>query len=67
VYNIKIDKRNFTKRLLATGLLIKLTEKDKSASKRGAFYYQLSMQNYYAKFQSFLNLIPNPTNLIFNT
>ena len=65
VYNTKIDKRNFSKRILATGLLIKQGDKDKSGSRRGAFYYQLNMQNYYAKFQSFLNLIPNPTNLIF--
>jgi len=65
VYNTKIDKRNFSKRILATGLLIKQADKDKSGSRRGAFYYQLNMQNYYAKFQAFLNLIPNPTNLIF--
>lgn len=65
VYNTSIDKRNFSKRILATGLLIKQADKDKSGSRRGAFYYQLNMQNYYAKFQAFLNLIPNPTNLIF--
>jgi ADP-ribose pyrophosphatase YjhB (NUDIX family) len=65
VYNTTIDKRNFSKRILATGLLIKQAEKDKAGSRRGAFYYQLNMQNYYAKFQAFLHLIPNPTNLIF--
>lgn len=64
VYNTTIDKRNFSKRVLATGLLIKLTEKDKSGSKRGAFYYHLNMQHYYAKFQAFLNFIPNPGNLL---
>lgn len=62
VFNTIIDKRNFSKRVLATGLLIKLTEKDKS-SKRGAYYYQLNKRNYYAKFQSFLNFIPNPDNI----
>ncbi|MDB5011454.1 MAG: hypothetical protein JWQ06_2243 [Mucilaginibacter sp.] len=65
VYNTTIDKRNFSKRVLATGLLIKQEEKDKSGSKRGAYYYHLNMQKYYAKFQAFLNFIPNPTNLIF--
>jgi 8-oxo-dGTP diphosphatase len=65
VYNTKIDKRNFSKRILATGLLVKQAEKDKSGSRRGAYYYQLNMQSYYAKFQAFLNLIPNPTHLIF--
>ncbi|NCD68140.1 NUDIX hydrolase [Mucilaginibacter agri] len=64
VYNTTIDKRNFSKRVLATGLLIKQVEKDKSSSKRGAYYYHLNMQKYYANFQSFLNFIPNPTNLI---
>jgi len=65
VYDTTIDKRNFSKRVLATGLLIKQAEKDKSSSKRGAYYYCLDMQKYYAKFQAFLNFIPNPTNLIF--
>jgi 8-oxo-dGTP diphosphatase len=65
VYNTKIDKRNFSKRVLATGLLVKQADKDKAGSKRGAYYYQLNMQNYYSKFQAFLNFIPNPTNLIF--
>jgi 8-oxo-dGTP diphosphatase len=63
VFNTTIDKRNFSKRVLATGLLIKLNEKDKAGSKRGAYYYQLNMQNYYAKFQAFLNFIPNPDTL----
>lgn len=64
VYNTSIDKRNFSKRVLATGLLVKQAEKDKSGSKRGAYYYHLNMQKYYAKFQSFLNFIPNPSNLL---
>ncbi len=64
VYNTTIDKRNFSKRVLATKLLIKLQDKDKTSSKRGAFYYQLNKQNYYEKFQAFLNFIPNPDNLM---
>ena len=59
-FNTTIDKRNFSKRVLATGLLIKLTDKDKETSKRGAFYYQLNKKNYYAKFQAFMNFILNP-------
>src|ERR1700712_4367536 len=58
VFNTTIDKRNFSKRVLATGLLIKLADKDKAGSKRGAYYYQLNRQNYYAKFQAFMNFIP---------
>ena len=38
VFNTTIGKRNFSKRVLATGLLIKLNDKDKAGSKRGAYY-----------------------------
>src|SRR6201996_3967299 len=65
VYKTAIDKRNFSKRILATSLLVKQDEKDKTGSKRGAFYYRLDNQRYADNFQAFLNFIPNPTNLIF--
>lgn len=64
VYNTKIDNRNFVRKLSSTGLLIKLDEKDKSSSKKGAFYFKLDKKTYKAKFQAFLNFIPNPENLI---
>jgi 8-oxo-dGTP diphosphatase len=64
VYNTHIDNRNFIRKLTSTGLLIKLEEKDKSNSKKGAFYFKLDKKKYKAKFQAFLNLIPNPENLI---
>jgi len=64
VYNTKIDNRNFIRKLTSTGLLIKLEEKDKSNSKKGAFYFKLDKKKYKAKFQAFLNFIPNPENLI---
>lgn len=65
VYKTAIDKRNFSKRILATSLLIKQNDKDKRGSKRGAFYYKLDDQKYADNFQAFLNFIPNPTKLIF--
>lgn len=64
VYNTRIDNRNFIRKVSSTDLLIKLTEKDKSNSRRGAFYFTLDKTKYKAKFQSFLNFIPNPENLI---
>ena len=64
VYNTRIDNRNFIRKLTSTGLLIKLEEKDKSNSKKGAFYFKLDKKKYKAKFQAFLNFIPNPENLI---
>src|SRR5690606_27782770 len=35
VYNIELDKRNFSRKLLSSGLLIKLNEKDKENSRKG--------------------------------
>lgn len=59
IYETKLDKRNFSRKLLSTGLLIKLKDKEKESSKKGAFYYKLDKKRYSAKFQAFLNFIPN--------
>jgi ADP-ribose pyrophosphatase YjhB (NUDIX family) len=60
VYGTVLDKRNFSRKLLSTGLIIRQDEKDKSSSKRGAYYYKLDPAIYKDKFQAFLNFIPNP-------
>jgi 8-oxo-dGTP diphosphatase len=59
VYETPLDKRNFSRKVLSTRLLIKQTDKDKANSKKGAFYYKLNTKNYKANFQAFLNIIPN--------
>ncbi len=59
VYDTAFDKRNFSRKVLSTGLLIKQKEKDKESSKKGAFYYKLNKRSYKANFQAFLNIIPN--------
>lgn len=58
VYNTVFDKGNFNRKLLSTKLLMKLKEKDKSGSKKGAFYYKLDSKKYSASFNTFLNLVP---------
>src|SRR5690606_3592183 len=58
VYETKFDKRNFSRKLFSTGLLIRQPEKDMSKSRKGAYYFKLNSKNYKAKFQDFLNLIP---------
>ena len=58
VYDLQIDKRNFSRKVLSTNLLIQQKDKDKSSSKKGAFYYKLNKKNYSAKFNSFLNFMP---------
>jgi len=60
VYNTTFDDRNFSRKLLSTGLLVKLHEKDKLSSKKGAFYYKLDQSHYEENFDKFLNLVPNP-------
>lgn len=46
IYQTPIDKRNFRKKLLHMDILEKLEEKDKSSSKRGAFYYTFNKEKY---------------------
>lgn len=46
IYQEPIDKRNFRKKLLNMDFLEKLDEKDKSSSKRGAFYYRFNKEKY---------------------
>ncbi|RZJ68871.1 MAG: NUDIX domain-containing protein, partial [Flavobacterium sp.] len=60
VYDSPIDNRNFIRKITASGLLIKQPEKDKSSSRRGAFYFKLDKQKHKAQFQSFLSLTIKP-------
>jgi ADP-ribose pyrophosphatase YjhB (NUDIX family) len=60
VYDTYFDKRNFIRKVLSSGLLVKQKDKDKEGSKRGAFYYKLDRRKYKSKFYAFLNFIPNP-------
>lgn len=60
VYGSLIDKRNFSRKVLSTLLLVKQKDKDKEGSKRGAFYYKLNKKKYNSKFHTILNFIPNP-------
>ncbi len=60
VYETELDKRNFSRKVLSTRLLIKQGDKDKGSSKKGAYYYKLNNKYYKANFQAFLNIIPNP-------
>lgn len=46
IYQRTLDKRNFRKKILEMGILEKLDEKDKSTSKRGAFYYKFKKEKY---------------------
>jgi 8-oxo-dGTP diphosphatase len=58
VYNTVFDKGNFNRKLLSTKLLVKLKDKDKLSSKKGAFYYKVDHKKYSAGFKAFLNFVP---------
>lgn len=60
LYDIEMDKRNFSRKILSMNLLEKLTEKDKLNSKKGAWYYKLNTKKYKANFHSVASIIPNP-------
>lgn len=64
VYNTTFDKRNFSRKVLSTPLLIKQKDKDMSASKKGAYYYKLNKKAYAENFHAFLKFVPNPDHLI---
>lgn len=46
IYQTTLDKRNFRKKILEMDILEKLKEKDKSSSKRGAYYYTFNKTQY---------------------
>lgn len=46
IYQRKIDKRNFRKKILSMDILEKLEEKEKLTSKKGAFYYRFNKEQY---------------------
>jgi 8-oxo-dGTP diphosphatase len=46
IYDTKLDKRNFTRKMLSLGILKKLDVKEKESSKKGAYYFMFDNVNY---------------------
>jgi 8-oxo-dGTP diphosphatase len=46
IYEMPIDKRNFAKKILSLGILKKLDKKEKTTSRKGAFYYVFDKKKY---------------------
>ena len=46
IYETKFDKRNFTRKLLSLNILLKLDEKDKMTSRKGAYYFVFDKNKY---------------------
>ena len=64
VFETTFDTRNFSRKLMSTGLLLKQKEKDKENSKKGAFFYKLDKKHYKKNFHKFLHFIPNPNGVL---
>jgi hypothetical protein len=50
IFEIPLDKRNFTRKIMALGILKKLNQKEKESSRKGAFYYVFDKVKY-SKFE----------------
>ena len=46
IYETPLDKRNFTRKILSINVLLKLKEKEKESSRKGAFYYVFDKATY---------------------
>lgn len=60
IYGTDMDKRNFSRKIMSTNLLVKLKEKQKGNSKKGAYLYQIDSTRYKSTINSFLNFVTNP-------
>lgn len=63
LYDTSFDKRNFSRKVLSTEILIKQKEKDKENSKKGAYFYKVDEKKYKDGFESMMKFIPNPDNM----
>ncbi len=57
IFGTTIDKRNFSRKILSTNLLLKLDEKHRGSSKKGAFLYEVNKEKYSQQFNSFMNFM----------
>lgn len=57
IYGKPLDDRNFRKKVLSFDLLIKLEEKDKTTSKKGAFLYRFDYAKYKKRQASGFNFV----------
>jgi 8-oxo-dGTP diphosphatase len=54
VYGRELDQRNFAKKILSLGILIKLEEKDMLSSKKGAYYFMFNPHTYGRRYSASL-------------
>jgi 8-oxo-dGTP diphosphatase len=49
IFDLRLDKRNFIKKINALDILEKLTEKDRNSSRKGSFLYRFNQDKYKKK------------------
>jgi 8-oxo-dGTP diphosphatase len=54
IYERALDQRNFAKKILSLGILVKLDEKDMISSKKGAYYFMFNPQTYSLRYPASL-------------
>jgi len=59
IYNTPIDRRNFSRKLLSTGLLIDTGHKNSQSATKKATLYKLDSVKYNEKFNAFWNFMPD--------
>jgi len=59
IYNSPVDRRNFSRKLLSTGLLIDTGSKNAYSATKKATLYKLDAVRYKEKFNSFWNFMPD--------
>jgi ADP-ribose pyrophosphatase YjhB (NUDIX family) len=57
IYEEQLDRRNFSRKILAMNLLEKLNEKDKKSSKKGAYLYRFDKLRYIELVKNGLNFV----------
>jgi 8-oxo-dGTP diphosphatase len=60
IYNTKLDRRNFSRKILSTHLLIDTGEKNEHSATKKAILYRLDKERYADKFHSFWHFMPDP-------
>ena len=57
IYGISIDRRNFSRKILSTGLLVDTGEKNENSTTKKAILYKLDNEKYKKHFNAFLNFV----------
>ncbi len=60
IYSMKLDRRNFSRKILQTGLLIDTGDKNDQSTTKKASLFRLDQERYKNKFDSFWHFMPHP-------